>query len=43
MMRELLKAKDTGGNLKMMEKYMAYKANYMRNMVFDPSTTGLSM
>ena len=45
-LRDLLKAKGTVGDLKMMEEYRAYKAykaNYLRNMVFDPSTPGLSM
>ena len=42
-LRDLLQAKDNNGVLKLMEEYKAYKANYLRNMVFDPSTPGLSM
>ena len=42
-LRDLLKANGTGGDLKLMEAYKAYKTNYLRNMVFDPSTPGLSM
>ena len=42
-LRDLLQAKDNNGVLKLMEAYKAYKANYLRNMLFDPSTPGLSM
>ena len=39
----LIQSKTTRNIRKMMEAYKAYKANYLRNMVFDPSTPGLSM
>ena len=39
----LIQSKTTRSIRKMMEAYKAYKANYLRNMVFDPSTPGLSM
>ena len=43
-LKDLLHTKGTEGPLEeLMEKYKAYKANYMRNMKFDPSTPGLSM
>ena len=38
-----IQSNTTSNIRKMMEAYKAYKANYLRNMVFDPSTPGLSM
>ena len=43
-LKDLLHAKGTNDPLeKLLVKYKAYKTNYLRNMVFDPSTPGLSM
>ena len=41
--KHLLQAKDTEYVPMFMENYKSYKANYMKNMMFDPSTPGLSM
>ena len=42
-LRNLLQAKHSVDVLELMEKYKAYKTNYMKNMTFDPQAPGLSM
>ena len=39
----LIQSKTTSNITKMMDAYKMHKTNYLRNMVFDPSTPGLSM
>ena len=43
MLGDMIQPKTLHGVPKLMEAYKAYKTNYLRNMVFDPSTPGLSM
>ena len=43
MLGDMIQPKTLHGVPKLMGEYKAYKSNYMRNMVFDPWTPGLSM